>query len=103
MSDGYGVTPGSLTTTATQWDRVEELMASSQGELAGASSGGFPPSVQGAAATFLSAWAGYAGESGTIASGFAEALRSTQTLYGQGDQMSEADLNRLDGRLGPAR
>jgi hypothetical protein len=103
MSDGYGVTAGPLTTTATQWDGLEELMTTSQGELAGASSGGFPPSVQGAAATFLAAWAGYAGESSTIASGFADALRSTQTLYGQGDRMSEAELRRLDGRLGPAR
>jgi hypothetical protein len=49
------------------------------------------------------AWAEYAGESSTIADGFVRALGSTNTLYSQTDRLGEAELKRLDGRLGPAR
>ncbi len=103
MSDGYGVTPGTLTTTAGQWERLEELMSTSQGELAAADSGGFPPSVQGAAATFLAAWAGYAGESGTIASGFAAgaALDADALRPGRPDERGRAEPPRRPAGAGP--
>jgi hypothetical protein len=32
-----------------------------------------------------------------------KALGSTDSLYGRTDRLSEAELQRLDGRLGPAR
>lgn len=103
MTDGYGVAAGSLTTTAAQWDDLQELMTGAAAELAGASSSGFAPSVQVSASAFLRAWAGFAGESATMSAGFAQALRSSSTLYDQGDRRTAADLERLDGRLGPSR
>jgi hypothetical protein len=103
MSDGYGVADGSIAAAVTQWQGLQELMHTTQTDLAGESSSGFAPSVQGAAATFLVAWAEYAGESSTIADGFVRALGSTNTLYSQTDRLGEAELKRLDGRLGPAR
>ena len=103
MSDGYGVTAGSISVTTGQWRSLQELMDATQTGLAGESSTGFGPSVQGSAATFLAAWAGYAGESSTLADGFVKALGSTDSLYGRTDQLTEAELQRLDGRLGPAR
>ena len=53
-------------------------MRTTQTGLAGQTASGFAPSVTGAAATFLAAWAGYAGESGALADGFVQALRSTR-------------------------
>lgn len=103
MSDGYGVTSGSLPVTTGQWRSLQELMRTTQTELAGQTVSGFAPSVTGAAATFLAAWAGYAGESGALADGFVQALGSTDSLYDRTDALSEAALTRLDGRLGPAR
>ena len=103
MTDGYGVMGSSLSSTASQWDDLQELMTSTETELSGASSSGFAPSVQVSASAFLRAWAGFAGESATMSTGFAKALRSSNTLYAQGDQLSEAELKRLDGRLGPSR
>lgn len=103
MSDGYGVTAGSISVTAGQWRSLQELMHATQTGLDGESPAGFAPSVQGAAGTFLAAWAGYAGESSTLADGFVKALGSTDSLYGQTDQLTEAELQHLDGRLGPAR
>jgi hypothetical protein len=103
MTDGYGVFADTLTSTAAQWDDLQELMTSAASELSGASSSGFAPSVQVSASAFLRAWAGFAGESATLSTGFAQALRSSNTLYDQGDRLSEAELKRLDGRLGPSR
>ena len=42
------------------WESQETLMETSARELGGASAGSLPPSVQGAATTFLTRWAGYA-------------------------------------------
>ena len=103
MSDGYGVTTGSLAVTTGQWRTLQELMHTTQTGLAGESPAGFAPSVTGAAATFLAAWAGYAGESSALADGFVKALGSTGSLYARTDALSETGLTRLDGRLGPAR
>ena len=103
MTDGFGVTTGTVALTAAQWDDLQELMTSAASELSGASSSGFAPSVQVAASAFLRAWAGFAGESATMSSGFAQALRSSGTLYDQGDLLGEAELKQLDGRLGPSR
>ncbi|QWZ07593.1 hypothetical protein KRR39_19540 [Nocardioides panacis] len=103
MSDGYGVTAGSIPLTTEQWRSLQELMVATQDGLAAESPSGFAPSVRGAAATFLAAWTGYAGESSTLADGFVRALGSTDSLYGRTDALSEVELGRLDGRLGPAR
>jgi hypothetical protein len=103
MTDGYGIDPGSIPTAVTKWEDVGELMTTTKTELAGQSPIGFAPSVQGAASAFLTAWSGFAGESRAIADGFVSALQSTQSSYGRSDQLSAGELDRLDGRLGPAR
>ena len=102
MSSGYGFGPD-IAITIGQWQHLEELMRDTGAELAAGSTSGFAPSVRGSAATFLAAWSGYAAVSATLAEGFVGALRSTDSLYRQTDTMSEAELKRLDGRLGPAR
>ena len=102
MSGGYGFGPD-IAVTIGQWQHLEELMRDTGADLAAGSTSGFAPSVRGAAATFLAAWAGYAGESAELADGFVRALGSTDRLYAQTDTLSAAELDRLDGRLGPAR
>ena len=99
----YGVTAGSIPLVAGTWDDLSEQMATTSHALAGQGVGGLPPSVQAAASAFLTTWSTYAGESSTLADGFAKALRTTSAVYDRSDSLSEAELHRLDGRLGPER
>lgn len=85
------------------WEAQETLMETSSRELGGASSAALPPSVQGAATTFLTRWAGYAGESAAIAQGFVGALQATSDDYSTTDDAVDRQFSDLDGRLGPAR
>ena len=103
MTDGFGLDPGAIPLAVTTWEDLAELTTTTQTELAGQSPGGFAPSVRAAASTFLSAWSGFAGESRAIADGFVSALQSSQSSYSQSDQLTAGELDRLDGRLGPAR
>jgi hypothetical protein len=85
------------------WESQETLMETSARELGGASAASLPPSVQGAATTFLTRWAGYAGESATIAHGFVGALHATADDYSITDDATDRQFSDLDGRLGSAR
>ena len=85
------------------WESQETLMDTSARELRGASASALPPSVQGAATTFLTRWAGYAGESAAIAQGFVGALHATSDDYSTTDDATDRQFSDLDGRLGPAR
>lgn len=85
------------------WESQQTLMESTARELDGASSAALPPSVQGAATTFLTRWAGYAGESAAIAEGFLGALKATSNDYATSDDAVDRQFSDLDGRLGPAR
>ena len=59
--------------------------------------------MQDAATTFLSRWAGYAGESADIAEGFVGALHATSDDYSTTDDATDRQFSDLDGRLGSAR
>lgn len=94
---------GALRTAVEDWRRLNELMTSSQRALGDASAGALPPSVQGAGSAFLAAWAGYAGESAALCSGFADALEATSVDWSGTDEADDARWTQLDGRLGPSR
>ena len=85
------------------WESQESLMDTTARELRGASSSALPPSVQGAATTFLTRWAGYAGESTAMAQGFLGALKATANDYTTSDDAVDRQFSDLDGRLGPER
>ena len=85
------------------WEAQESLMESTARGFRNASPSALPPSVQGAATTFLSSWAGYADESTAIAQGFLGALRATANDYSTSDDAADREFSDLDGRLGPAR
>jgi len=85
------------------WESQQALMDTSSRELGGASASALPPSVQGAGTTFLSRWAGYAGESAAIAQGFVGALRATSDDYGTTDDATDRQFSDLDARLGSPR
>lgn len=98
-----GLEYDAIRTAVGDWQRLDELMTTSRRALADASTGALPPSVQGAASGFLTAWAGYAGESAAIAAGFAQALDATSLDFAGTDEADGARWQQLDGRLGPAR
>ena len=85
------------------WESQESLMESTARDFRNASSSALPPSVQGAATTFLSRWAGYADQSTAIAQGFVGALGATDNDYSTADDAADREFSDLDGRLGPAR
>lgn len=87
--------------TPQQWLDLGESMDTSRAELSGASTGGLPPSVQGAAQAFLRAWSGYAEESARMARDLGEGLADTATAYFGRDQEVADALARLDVTLGP--
>jgi hypothetical protein len=87
----------------TGWESQERLMDSTAKDFGAATSGALPPSVQGAATTFLTSWAGFAGESRAIAQGFVGALKATGNDYRTSDDAADRQFSDLDGRLGPAR
>ena len=91
---GYGV---------ERWEDQALLMDGAVRDLGRASVSGLAPSVQGAASSFLSAWAGYAGESQVIAEGFVAALRAATADMSGTDEAQGSGYADLDGRLGPAR
>jgi hypothetical protein len=103
MSDPLVWQMESLRRGTEGWETQETLMRTSARELGGASSSALPPSVQGAATTFLGRWAGYAGESAAIAQGFVGALQATSDDYSTTDDAVDRQFSDLDGRLGPAR
>lgn len=78
-------------------------MESAARDLRSASASSLPPSVQAAATTFLTRWAGYAGESAAIARGFVGALQATSNDYSTSDDAADRQFSDLDGRLGSAR
>ena len=98
-----GVELNAIKAASGDWDRLHELMTTSQRSLADASTGALPPAVRGAASSFLSAWAGYAGESAALASGFSDALDATAADWTGTDEADAARWDTLDGRLGPSR
>jgi hypothetical protein len=100
---GYGLGPSSVPWAVGQWEDLEELMEKSRSALAAAGATGLAPSVQAAATSFLTAWAGYAGESKVMAGGFVAALHTTDAAYTGQETLTEEQLKNLDGRLGPAR
>jgi hypothetical protein len=85
------------------WEGQESLMQSTARDLRNASASALPPSVQAAATTFLTRWAGYAEESTAIAQGFIGALRATADDYSSADDAADREFSDLDGRLGPSR
>ena len=85
------------------WESQETLMDTSARELRGASASALPPSVRGAATTWLSRWAAHAGESAAIAEGFVGALHATSDDYSTADDATDRRFSDLDGRLGSAR
>lgn len=103
MSEPLAWQTESLRRGTQGWDSQEALMESAARDLRGASCAALPPSVRGAATTFLSRWAGYAEESTSIARGFVGALRATADDYSTSDDAVDRRFSDLDGRLGPAR
>lgn len=103
MSDPLVWQVQSLRMGTEGWAGQESLMESTARDLRNASPGALPPSVQGAATTFLSRWAGYADESTAIAQGFVGALEATANDYSTSDDAADRRFSDLDGRLGPAR
>lgn len=87
----------------TGWESQERLMDSTARDFDRASVSALPPSVQGAATTFLTRWAACAGESAAIAQGFIGALRATGNDYSTSDDATDRAFSDLDSRLGPAR
>lgn len=87
----------------TGWESQERLMDATAKDFGAAGSGALPPSVQGAATTFLSTWAGLAGESTAIAQGFVGALEATANDFSTTDDAADRQFSDLDARLGPAR
>lgn len=98
-----GVDYAAISRGGRDWEQLAELMSETSRDLADQGVGALPPSVQGAASSFLRAWAGYAGESSAIATGFAGALDARVADYRGTDQRVDGQLTELDGRLGPAR
>lgn len=98
-----GVEGNALRTGSADWARLSELMTSTSGSVGEASTAGLAPSVQGAAAAFLSAWSGYAGESAAIATGFSGALDAASDDFTNRDDEADQRFSQLDSRLGPAR
>ncbi|GAA1916270.1 hypothetical protein [Nocardioides hwasunensis] len=87
----------------TAWESQEELMDATARALGGASSAALPPSVQAAATSFLTGWAGHAGESAEIARGFVGALQATADDYSTSEDAVDRQFSDLGARLGPAR
>lgn len=85
------------------WGVLAEQMDETSTALSGASTSGMPPSVLPSARAFLDAWSGFAGESSTLATGFADALQASMDQYGDADAQAGDRYADLDGRLGPAR
>ncbi len=100
---GFGMEYGAIGRGDEDWARLAGLMRDTQGEFAGASTSGLAPSVRGAADAFLTAWAGYAGESASIGDGLSDALRLLLGDVTATEQQREAEFRDLDGRLGPQR
>lgn len=100
---GMALEYGALGSGDEAWTRLAELMRNTQQELSDAPAAGLAPSVRGAASSFLTAWAGYAGESAAIGDGLAEALRVLQYDVATTDEERQQIFRDLDGRLGPAR
>jgi hypothetical protein len=94
---------GAIRVAVADWQRLDELMTSSQRALADASTAALPPSAQAAGSGFLSAWSDYAGESAAIAGGFADALEATWVDVAHTDGAGGAWWDLLNGRLGPSR
>lgn len=92
-----------LRTGGQQWRALQELMATTSRDLEGAPVAGLPPAVQPAGTTFLSRWAGYAGQSAEIAGGFAGALAAAQDDFLRTEDATDRRFSDLDGRLGSAR
>ncbi|GAB2456495.1 hypothetical protein GCM10027062_40900 [Nocardioides hungaricus] len=98
-----GVEQPALAAGSADWRALAELMTGSSRELGDQSTAGLASSVQGAAASFLAAWSGYAEESAAIATGFADALDAAGRDFWRTDQGAGEELTDLDGRLGPRR
>jgi hypothetical protein len=100
---GYGLGPSTIPWAVARWEDLGELMEKTRSELGDAGTAGLAPSVRTAAAAFLTAWSGYAGESRAMADGFVAALHTTDATYTGRERLTEEQLKNLDGRLGPAR
>lgn len=98
-----GIELGSLRAGSRDWSELSERMTTTATYFEQASGFSLGDSVQVAATSFLDAWAGYAGESAAIATGFSEALTAAADSYGQSDDAADQGFGDLDGRLGPAR
>lgn len=103
MSDPLVWQVATLSAGTRAWEGQQTLMETTARELGNASASALPPSVQGAATTFLTRWAGYAGESVAIAQGLVGALEATADDYSTADDAVDRQFSDLDGRLGPAR
>ncbi|MDN4160981.1 hypothetical protein [Nocardioides abyssi] len=99
----FGAEYSELSLGSTNWQALAELMTSTSRELDRQSVAALAPGVQSAAQAFLTAWSGYAAESSTLATGFADALDARVTDYSGTDQGADERFTDLDGRLGPAR
>ena len=103
MSGGFGLEYDALGQGHEGWTRLGALMATTGSDLDGADTGGLAPGVRHAAATFLTAWSGYATESAAICDGLAGALRRLGTDVLATEEQRQAAFGALDGRLGPQR
>ena len=92
-----------LRTGTAGWEDQEALMVAAARDLGNASPSSLPPSVQAAATSFLTRWAGYADESSEMARGFVGALQATADDYYTTDDAADRQFSDLDARLGPAR
>ena len=98
-----GLELGALRVGSRDWSDLAERMTTTATYFQQASGYALGDSVQAAATSFLDAWAGYAGESAAIATGFSDALTAAADSYGGSDDGADQGFADLDGRLGPAR
>lgn len=96
-----GVEHNALVSGAKDWESLATLMDNTSQELTDQSTSPIPESARSAASTFLTRWAGYAGESSEIATGFSGALDASVDNYFTADDAADRKFADLDGRLGP--
>ena len=101
MSSDGGFTFDGTAGVSARWAELATDMAATHRELDRASASGVPPSAAAAATAFLQAWATYAEESASMASGFGQGLQQVATTYSVNDAQVADGMRKLNARLGP--
>lgn len=81
----FGATRDALQRGTSAWQELHQTMRSTASDLADTTASALPPGVRPAAVAFLDAWAGHAGRSSEVASGFADDLAANDRGYAAAD------------------